>query len=95
MSEEAEEWIVREWTLRHPKGLHARPASLLVKTTRAFQSEIQLLYNQQEANCKSLFSLLTLCVTDGSQLHLRARGPDAGQALEAVMRVLESPEFLG
>ncbi len=38
----------------HKTGVHARPASLLIKAAQAFESEIFLIKNGTESNCKCL-----------------------------------------
>ncbi len=42
------------------EGIHARPAALLVNAATQFTLEIDLYYQGQEANLKSLLSVMTL-----------------------------------
>jgi len=76
-------------TIRHPVGLHARPASLFVQTAKKFQSEIKVTCNGREANGKSILSVLTLGANQGAALTIRAEGPDADQALAALTTLIE------
>lgn len=69
-------------------GLHARPASLIVKTSTAFSSEIQLC-NQDgyAANGKSIISVMGLEAACGSQVKITANGSDAEPAVKAIMKL--------
>ncbi|MFN3762882.1 MAG: HPr family phosphocarrier protein [Anaerolineae bacterium] len=77
-----------EVTVGHPEGLHARPAARFVQTARRFRSRVWVIYNGQEADAKSLLSLLVLGVEPGAVVTLRAEGEDAEEALEALMSVV-------
>lgn len=70
-------------------GLHARPASLFVKTANRFQSEVFVEKDGETINGKSIMGLLMLAAGPGSELVLRAEGSDAPQAvleLETLVR---------
>jgi phosphocarrier protein HPr len=70
-------------------GLHARPASLFVRTANRFQSEVFVEKDGEVINGKSIMGLLMLAAGPGSQLILRAEGTDASQAvseLETLVR---------
>ena len=62
-------------------GLHARPASLFVKTANRFQSEVFVEKDGEVINGKSIMGLLMLAAGPGSELTLRAEGADASQAV--------------
>ncbi|MBI5515742.1 MAG: HPr family phosphocarrier protein [Deltaproteobacteria bacterium] len=65
-------------------GLHARPVSRLVQTAARFKSEVQVEREGQVANGKSVMGVLMLCCPKGSTITVRATGPDAQAALEAI-----------
>ena len=58
-----------------------RPADKLVRAAAGFQCQIELERAGQIADCRSILSLLTLGATQGSELVLRAQGPDADEAI--------------
>ena len=73
-------------TVRNSHGLHLRVASELAKLCRQFQATVTLSrLGGTPANIASPLSLLTLAVTAGTQLEAVAEGPDAEQALAAVV----------
>ncbi len=65
-------------------GLHARPASQLTNVAKGFKSKITLTKNDQEANAKSIMSVLACNISQGSEVMIRANGEDEDQALSAV-----------
>lgn len=79
-------------TIHHGEGLHARPASQLVKTCQQFKSKVSVHYNDRSANGKSLLSILTLGVFQGAEITIRADGEDESQALQA-LEVLVNRNF--
>ncbi|HXD22649.1 MAG TPA: HPr family phosphocarrier protein [Gemmatimonadaceae bacterium] len=65
-------------------GLHARPAAELVKTASRFQSEITMVRDDLEVNVKSIMGVMMLAAECGAELLVRADGPDAEQAVQAI-----------
>lgn len=63
--------VSKEVTVKNSTGLHARPATLLVKKASSFKSEINLEYNNKKANIKSLIGVLSLGVTKIQKLLLQ------------------------
>ncbi|MEX1274215.1 MAG: HPr family phosphocarrier protein [Gammaproteobacteria bacterium] len=71
-------------------GVHTRPAATLVGTARGFDSEIRLAANGRSADAKSIVGILSLAAGQGTTVELRARGPDAADALRALRAIIES-----
>src|SRR5208337_2785583 len=61
-------------------GLHLRPADKFVKLALHYRSEIQVHYNGNRFNGKSILDLITLAAECGTRLELEACGPDAVEA---------------
>jgi len=72
------------------EGLHARPATLLVTTVSAFESEVSITYNKKSANLKSILGVLSLAVSPGSIIEIAAEGSDASELLNKVTEVIIS-----
>lgn len=68
----------------NPLGLHARPAAEFVKLANRFQSQVSLTKEEQLVNGKSILGVMTLAAECGSQLVIRADGPDADSAAQAL-----------
>ena len=65
-------------------GLHARPAAEIVKLAAKFKSEITIVKDDLDVNGKSIMGVMMLAAEHGSTILLRAEGPDADAALEAL-----------
>lgn len=76
--------------VNHKVGLHLVPASLFVKTASGFKSDIKVVNNEKTANAKSILSILTLGVYQGTKIQVQAEGEDANEALEAIRNLVES-----
>jgi phosphocarrier protein HPr len=82
--------IERTVTIANRNGLHARPAAEIVKTAARFKSDIHLVRDDLEVNGKSIMGVMMLAAEFGSQLLLRADGPDAEEAVGAIALLIES-----
>jgi phosphocarrier protein len=65
-------------------GLHARPAAEIVKAASKFKSEITIVRDDIEVNGKSIMGVMMLAAECGATLTLRASGPDADDAIQAI-----------
>jgi len=70
-------------------GLHARPAAEFVKRAGRFEAEIVLVRSGLSVNGKSIMGVLMLAAEQGSEILIKASGPDAADALEALARFVE------
>ena len=69
-------------------GLHARAAANLVRVASRFKSSLTLQRldgNAEEADAKSILSILTLAASRGTALRIVASGVDEQEALDAVV----------
>jgi phosphotransferase system HPr (HPr) family protein len=78
------ETVSREVVVSNSQGLHARPADLLAREARRWQSRIELVAESQRVDGKSILEVLTLAAEAGTRLVVEATGPDAREALEAI-----------
>jgi phosphocarrier protein len=74
----------REVRIVNKNGLHARPAAEIVKLASKFKSEITMVRDDLEVNGKSIMGVMMLAAECGATLTVRANGPDADQAVEAI-----------
>jgi phosphocarrier protein len=71
-------------------GLHARPAAEIVKLAAKYTSDITVIREDLEVNGKSIMGVMMLAAECGSTLQLKAEGPDAAEALDALERLIGS-----
>ena len=80
--------IEREATIVNQEGLHASPAAKIVRLASSFDSEIELFKDGLAVNGKSIMGVMMLAAECGSSITIRADGPDAEQAVEAISRLV-------
>ncbi len=68
----------------NPTGLHARPAAVLANLAKRFQSRVLLRRGEDEANAKSVVSIMGLEVSLNDKVVVIATGPDADEAIAAI-----------
>lgn len=69
------------------KGLHTRPSTELVKLATRFRCRIRLLHKASIVNAKSLLGILMLAAEKGAKIEIEAEGPDAEEALSALLKL--------
>lgn len=75
-------------TIVNRLGLHARPAMSFVDTASGFASKITVSRDKQCVDGKSIMQMMMLAATKGAQLKIKAEGPDADKACEALSRLV-------
>lgn len=70
-------------------GLHARPAAAFVKIAGRFRCHLAVRKDEMEVNGKSIMGMMMLAAECGSELHLRAEGDDAEQAVAALVTLVQ------
>lgn len=84
--------VTKEVMVNSSTGLHARPATLLVKKASSFKSDITIEFNGKKANVKSLIGVLSLGVTKGSNIKIITSGADEEHAVEEIVKLINSLE---
>ena len=84
--------VSKEVVVNNGTGLHARPATLLVKKASSFKSDVSIEFNRKKANVKSLIGVLSLGVTKGANITVTASGDDEALAAEEIAKLIETLE---
>lgn len=77
-------------TLNTEEGIHARPASLLVKEASKYGCEIMILKNGNLFNAKSIMNILSMGASKGDELTITADGENEEAAAEAIKALIEN-----
>ena len=80
----------RRATILNPEGLHARLAARLVGLANRFQSNVVLVKDTQQADAKSIMSVLILAAGPGTELRITAQGDDELQAAESIAQLIRT-----
>lgn len=78
-----------EYTIKDELGIHARPAGLLAKRAKEFESEITLTLRERSALCSRLLSLMSLGIKQGDTVRVSVVGSDEDAAAAAIKEFLE------
>ncbi len=89
-SSETVKKLVRDIEIINKLGFHARAAANFVKVAEKFKSEIIVKKDDVEANGKSILGLLTLGAPRGSKITLIVYGPDAEEAMNALVELINN-----
>lgn len=82
--------LAKTLTILNEVGLHARPASMIVKRLLQFESEVFIEKDGRKVNGKSIMGILMLAAGKGSRIRVEADGSDAQEALDAVEQLILS-----
>ena len=82
-----------ELEIKNAEGLHMRPAMQFVDIANRFDSEINVSNGETNVDGKSIMQISMLAATCGTKLSIKAKGPDARQAIDALRELVEEKHF--
>lgn len=77
------------YQIKDPQGIHARPAGLLAKTAKQFESEITIAKEGEPVNCTRLMAVMGLGILCGDRVTITAKGNDEDKAIAGIAAFLE------
>ncbi len=80
----------QEITVTNKLGIHARPAAQLVKKSNSFDAEITVEKDGEEVDGKSIMGLMMLAAGHGSLITITTEGPQADEALKAIVELVSN-----
>lgn len=80
-----------EFVVTDPQGIHARPAGLLVKEAKKFESNISVFKGARKGDLKKIFTVMALGVKQGEtiKVQVEVEGADEEQAASTVEAFLK------
>ena len=78
-----------EFVVTDPQGIHARPAGILVKEAKKFESNISVFKGARKGDLKKIFTIMALGVKQGETIKVQVEGADEEQAASAVEAFLK------
>ena len=82
--------ISKKVVVKNPTGLHLRPAGILCNEAVKYKSRVYFKYGDNEANAKSVLSVLGACIRSGTELEFICEGEDEKAAMAGVITVVEN-----
>lgn len=82
--------VSREITVINKTGIHSRPASMFVTIASKFKSNITVIKDTKKGNAKSIFNVIALGITKDSNITITAEGEDAAEAVDSLIKLVES-----
>lgn len=82
--------VSQKVVITNPTGLHLRPAGVLCNEAMKFASKVMFKHGNDISNAKSVLSVLGACIKSGSEIELICEGEDEEDALEAIVKIVES-----
>ena len=80
--------ISKEYLVTTTDGIHARPATKLVRLAKEYRSEISLRIGDRQVRLTSMLNVLTAGVKGGDTITIIAEGEDEQAALTAIDQFL-------
>ncbi|MGN6395890.1 MAG: HPr family phosphocarrier protein [Mucilaginibacter sp.] len=76
--------ITNNYTILAPQGIHARPATALIKLAKGFKSAIIIKKGDKTVKLNSMLGLLSLNIKGGETVAVMIEGEDQAEAEGAV-----------
>ncbi len=78
------------YVIKDEVGIHARPAGLLVKEAKKYESTIQIVKDSKSAAATKLMAVMGLGVKCGDTVEVEIEGADEEAAFEGIKAFFES-----
>ena len=76
--------ISKDYVITSAEGIHARPATALVKLTKNFKSVISIKKGERIVKLNSLLNILSLATKGGETISIIIEGEDETMAMDAI-----------
>jgi phosphocarrier protein HPr len=80
--------VVRIFSIRNKKGLHARAAAKFVQTVEKFDAEVRVTRGGETVGGTSIMGLLMLAASPGTSITVEATGKEALEVIEALSALI-------
>ncbi|MCM1125314.1 MAG: HPr family phosphocarrier protein [Lachnospiraceae bacterium] len=78
------------YVIKDEVGIHARPAGLLVKEAKNYESTIQIVKDSKSAAATKLMAVMGLGVKCGDTVEVQVEGPDEEAAFAGIKAFFEN-----
>nr|WP_072514354.1 HPr family phosphocarrier protein [Ndongobacter massiliensis] len=81
--------VEKQVTIVNETGLHARPAAALVQFVKNIPGDVELVKEGKVANAKSIFNVMSLGISKGTEITVRVNGDNEEENLNKVVEFIE------
>jgi phosphocarrier protein len=81
--------ILRKVRVRNSLGLHARPATVIVKLLQGSRSQVWFTHKKETINARSIMSVLMLAASKNSLITITVEGEDARETMGKLIEIFE------
>ena len=81
---------IKTAVINNEVGLHARPATFFIQKANEFKSSIGVEKDHRRVNAKSLLGVLSMGITQGTEITIVAEGPDEVVAADSLAELISS-----
>ncbi len=82
--------VEKKVQVKSDAGVHARPAMMMVREAMKYKCNVKLVKGGDEADCKSIMSVLGLAIVSGSRLTVRADGEGEEEIVDKIVSLIEN-----
>ena len=77
-------------TIKNETGLHARPASELVKLASTFKCEVFVTAGEKRVNAKSILAIMSAGVKANTEVEIECNGEEEDIAMEKILEAINN-----
>lgn len=89
-TEENYGYFERTTTIKNQSGVHAMPATLLVKTADAFKAQVSISAKGKTVNAKNILVIMGMGLIKGTEVKVIAEGFDAKKAVDTLIDLIDN-----
>lgn len=82
--------LLQKVRVKNALGLHARPATVIVKLLQETSSQVSFTCRKETINAKSIMSILMLAASKNSLITVTVEGQDASETMEKIVEAFEN-----
>lgn len=82
--------LTRKVRVKNALGLHARPATVIVKLLQGTSSDVFFTYRKETVNARSIMSILMLAASKNSSITVVVDGEDASETMQKIIDAFEN-----
>ncbi|MDB5151899.1 MAG: HPr family phosphocarrier protein [Mucilaginibacter sp.] len=76
--------ISKDYMIMAPQGIHARPATTLIRLTKNFKSAVSLKRGDKVVRLNSMLNILSMTIKGGETISVIVEGEDEANAAQAI-----------